>query len=64
MAKTGPIYICDPAKNKNCPKTGCKFTHPAYGMCECTRHVEFAKTDGQGRPIEVKGENDDEGVKN
>jgi hypothetical protein len=58
MAKIGPIYICDPAKNKNCPKTGCKYLHP-YGMCECTRHVEFAKTDGQGRPIEVKGDSDE-----
>ena len=59
MAKAGPIYICDPAKNKNCPKTICKHRHTQYGMCEYTRHAEFAETDEQGRPIEVKGDSDD-----
>ena len=59
MAKVGPIYICDPAKNKNCPKTICKHRHTQYGMCEYTRHAEFAETDEQGRPIEVKGDSDD-----
>lgn len=63
MAKIGPIYICDPAKNTQCHKTCCKSLHPAYGMCEYTRHAEFAETDKQGRPIEVKGESHDESVK-
>lgn len=63
MAKVGPIYICDPAKNKNCPKTVCKYRPGSYGLCECTRHEEFAQTDEQGRPIEVKGETLDESIK-
>ena len=61
MAKIGPIYICDPAKNKNCPKTICKHRPGSYGMCEYTRNAEFAETDEQGRPIEVKGDSDENG---
>ena len=43
------LYKCDPEKNKECAKSIC-FLYG--GPCELTRHIEWAKTDQDGKPIE------------
>lgn len=36
-------YLCDPRKNVECPKTGCRWRHkPPFGDCFCTTKAEYA----------------------
>jgi len=45
-----PLYLCDPVKNAECPKTSCKFGKNA-GECTNTAKKEFARLDENGEPI-------------
>ncbi|MBP3798022.1 MAG: hypothetical protein J6I46_09660 [Ruminococcus sp.] len=47
-----PLYLCDHAKNTECPKTSCKYDPNAkFGECTNTTKKEFAKLDENGEPI-------------
>ena len=47
MIKLKKIYLCDPDKNKECKKTGCKD-----GYCTSTSNKKYAVIDPHnGRPI-------------
>ena len=36
-------YLCDPRKNVECSKTGCRWRHePPFGDCFCTTKAEYA----------------------
>lgn len=43
------FYICDPDKNNECRKRNCGKNRN-YG-CRCTSNPDYAKTDGNGKPI-------------
>lgn len=61
MSLDGPIYYCDPEKNKNCPKTGCKYNpNNRYGTCQLTRKRYCAKLDENGQPMQYIKEETDE----
>lgn len=46
------LFACDPEKNVECPKTGCKHNPNAkYQACYCTTHSRFAKLDQDGDAI-------------
>ena len=48
------FYVCDPEKNTACRKDGCFRGEPnSEAACRMTKHVEFAKTDTEGKPIIV-----------
>ena len=35
-------YLCDPRKNVECPKTGCRWRRkPPFGDCFCTTKAEY-----------------------
>lgn len=37
------LYKCDPNKNTECTRFGCKYNPTAHhGTCESTRHIEFS----------------------
>ena len=42
------VYMCDPDKNTECPKTYCYRNN---GECECTMCAEYAVKDRRGKPI-------------
>lgn len=50
------LYYCDPEKNTECRKMGCAhlFTRTEGGVCFITFQREFARTDGNGRPLIYK----------
>ena len=36
-------YLCDPRKNVECTKEGCRWRHkPPFGECFCTTKAEYA----------------------
>ena len=36
-------YLCDPRKNVECPKTGCRWRRKSpFGDCFCTTKAEYA----------------------
>lgn len=41
------LYLCDPQKNTECPKTICQIPHG----CFFTAKKQFAVTDKNGKPI-------------
>lgn len=41
------LYLCDPQKNTECPKTICQIPHG----CFWTEKQQFAVTDENGKPI-------------
>ena len=45
-----PLYLCDPIKNTECPKTSCRYGKNA-GECTNTTRKEFAKLDERGKSI-------------
>lgn len=46
------LYVCDPGKYVECPKTACKHNPNAkYHDCCCTTHSRFAKLDQDGDAI-------------
>lgn len=60
MSFDGPVYYCDPEKNKSCPKTGCKYKPKSrYGACELTRKKHCAKLDENGQPMQFVPKEDD-----
>ena len=39
-------YVCDPAKNTKCSKTGCYYNKlSSYPACRLTRHAEYENTE-------------------
>ena len=42
------LYLCDPQKNTECPKTICQIPHG----CFFTAKKQFAVTDENGKPTE------------
>lgn len=42
------LYVCDPEKNQDCRKTGCKIRG---GPCSLTWKIEAAETDRTGFPV-------------
>lgn len=47
-------YLCDPAKNPDCSKTGCCFNPDAkYHTCFVTTDPEAAALDEHGQPVQV-----------
>lgn len=47
MIKLKKMYLCDPYKNEECTKTGCKL-----GYCRATSNKKYAVIDPyNGRPI-------------
>ncbi len=56
MAK-GVIYLCDPAKNTECKKDGCKHNPQAvYPTCELTTNPAYSLDSVRYRLEEIKGE--------
>ena len=45
MKKEKILYLCNPAKNKECQKSSCQIN------CKLTTNKEFAKTDENGKEI-------------
>jgi len=46
------LYICDPEKNTECRKTGCRYmlTAEKGGMCNVTFKKECARIGPDGKP--------------
>lgn len=48
------LYLCDPVKNTECSKSGCKYNPFAkYRNCMATSKRKFARQDECGRPIKL-----------
>lgn len=46
------LYLCDPEKNTDCPKTHCAYHWPhSWPSCIATIYSDRAKTDENGEPI-------------
>lgn len=52
-----PLYLCDPDKNADCPKTYCAYFHPGFGECRHTLNPNHAALDNYGKPVRVKDAN-------
>ena len=48
-----PLYLCDPDKNAECPKTHCAYLYPGFGECSRTTDIRFAKTDDNGNAVRI-----------
>ena len=48
-----PLYLCDPDKNADCPKTNCAFLPPEKGECRYTLDTKYAATDRYGKPVRI-----------
>lgn len=46
-----PLYLCDPDKNAECPKTYCAYLLPGFSECRHTHDIRFAKSDREGKPV-------------
>ena len=53
VAQKRLLYLCDPDKNTDCPKTYCAYLHPGFGECCRTSDIRFAKTGEDGKPVEI-----------
>ena len=51
--QTRPLYLCDPDKSEDCPKTYCAHLYPGYGECCYTLDPKCAKTDNDGNPVRI-----------
>ena len=53
MTDEATLYWCDPEKNAECRKTGCRYVlRPEEGgVCEATFRRAFARLDGDGVPM-------------
>ena len=53
MEAKATLYWCDPEKNTECRKTGCRYllTPEEGGVCEATFRRAFARTDPDGVPM-------------
>ena len=51
--QTRPLYLCDPDKSEDCPKTYCAHLYPGYGECRYTLDPKCAKTDNDGNPVRI-----------
>ena len=48
-----PLYLCDPQKNADCPKTYCAYLHPGFEECRHTSDIRFAEIDDEGNAIRI-----------
>ena len=53
--KNSMVYLCDVAKNKDCPKTNCINNG---GPCYCTLDKEFAVKNEDGQLIKINNKGD------
>ena len=53
MKENATLYWCDPEKNVDCRKLGCRYTlRPEEGgVCEATFRRAFARLDENGKPM-------------
>lgn len=53
MSSEATLYWCDPEKNTECRKSGCRYVlRPCEGgVCEATFRRAFARTDENGMPM-------------
>ena len=53
MDETAVLYVCDPEKNTECPKTSCCYLLELAegGVCSATFHREFAREYPDGTPM-------------
>ena len=53
MSDEAVLYWCDPEKNTECRKTGCRYVlRPCEGgVCEATFQQAFARLDENGEPM-------------
>lgn len=53
MKDQATLYWCDPERNTECKKLGCRYIlRPEEGgVCEATFRRAFARRDGNGEPM-------------
>lgn len=53
MDDKATLYVCDPEKNTECPKTSCCYLLELAegGVCSATFHREFAREYSDGTPM-------------
>ena len=53
MKENATLYWCDPERNVDCRKLGCRYTlRPEEGgVCEATFRRAFARLDENGKPM-------------